>query len=95
MERFHRPSAAFFSFPGREGECVPRNYAPNSWRNQSENPKAIGYWYFTSNGIIYFSRSAIFRDNSGVCDVKIQESDSNFKFDQQSKWLAQRFKTLK
>ena len=45
MERFHRPSAAFFSFLAREGACAPRDHAPYAWRNQSESPKAIGYWY--------------------------------------------------
>ena len=39
----------FRSWPARarastlEGECAPRDHAPNAWRNQSESPKAIGY----------------------------------------------------
>jgi hypothetical protein len=46
MEKFQRPSAAFFSFLARECECAPRNHAPDAWRNQSESLKAFGYWHY-------------------------------------------------
>ena len=42
----------FRSWPARarastlEGECAPRDHAPNAWRNQSESPKAIGCWNY-------------------------------------------------
>ena len=41
----------FRSWPARarastlQGECAPRDHAPNAWRNRSKSPKAIGNWY--------------------------------------------------